>query len=69
MFSVRWINEDLVFHDNFNGPYEMEKTGATKMVAVIQDIILRFGLKRQKLQGHCYDRCSTMMGKKKGVAT
>ena len=47
----------------------MEKTDATCMVAVIKDIILRLGIDGEKLRGQCYDGYSTMMGKKKGVAT
>ena len=39
----------------------MEKTDATTM--------MRLGLDQGKLHGQCYDGCSTMIGKKKGVAT
>ena len=46
-----------------------KKTDATSMVAVIKDIILRLGINGEKLRGQCYDGYSTMMGKKKGVAT
>ena len=47
----------------------MEKTDATTMVNVIKDIFLRLSLDKAKLRDQCYDGCSTMMGKKKGVAT
>ena len=51
MFCVRWLDEDLIFHDDFINFYEMEKTDATSMVAVIKDIILRRGLDVEKLLG------------------
>lgn len=43
--------------------YDIEKTDAISMVAVINDIILRLGLDGGKLIGQCYDGCSTMIGK------
>ena len=49
--------------------YEMEKTDDTSMVVVIEDLILQLGLEGEKLRGQCYDGCSIMIGKKKGVAT
>ena len=69
IFCVRWVDEDLHSHEDFIGLYEMEKTDATTMVNVIKDIFLKVGLDKAKLRGQCYDGCSTMMGKKKGVAT
>ena len=51
VFCVRWLDEDLIFHDDFINFYEMEKTDATSMVAVIKDIILRRGLDVEKLLG------------------
>ena len=47
----------------------MEKTDATTMINVIKDIFLRLDLDKAKLHGQCYDGFSTMMGKKKAVAT
>ena len=46
-----------------------KKTDARSMVAVIKDIILPLGLDGENWRGQSYDRCSTMMGKKKRVAT
>ena len=68
-FCLRWVDEDLHSHEDFISLYEMEKTDATTMVNVIKDIFLRLGLDKAKLRGQCYDGCSTMEGKKKGVAT
>ena len=69
VFCAHWVDEDLTSHGDFIGLHEMEKTDATSMVAVIKDIILRLGIDGEKLRGQCYDGYSTMMGKKKRVAT
>ena len=69
VFCVRWVDENLISHEDFIGLYEMEKTDTTSMVIVIIDSILRLGLDEEKLRGQCYRGCSTMMGKKKAVAT
>ena len=69
VFCVHWVDEDLHSHEDFIGLCETEKTDATTMVNVIKDIFLRLVLDKTKLRGQCYDGCSTMMGKKKGVAT
>ena len=61
VFFVRWVDEDLHSHEDFVDLYEMEKTYAPTMaVNVIKDILRRC---------QCYYGCSTMMGKKKRVAT
>ena len=57
VFSVCWVEEDFHSHEDFIGLYEMEKNDAATMVK---------GLDNAKLRG--YDGCSTMTGKKKGVA-
>ena len=44
-------------------------TDAETMANVIKDIVLRLGLDKAKLRDQYYDGCSTMIGKKKGVAT
>ena len=38
VFFVRLVDEDLHFHEDFIGLYEMEKTDATTMVNVMKDI-------------------------------
>ena len=47
LFCVRWVDEDLHFHEVFISLYEMEKMDATAMVNVIKDILLRLGLDKQ----------------------
>ena len=68
VFCVRWIDENLTPYEDFLGLYEMEKTDADSIVCIIKDSLLRFGFDKEELRGHCYDGCSTMMGKKTGVS-
>ena len=68
-FCLHLVDEDLHSHEDFISLYEMEKTDATTMINVIKDIFLRLDLDKAKLHGQCYDGFSTMMGKKKAVAT
>ena len=69
LFCVSGVDKDLIFHENFIGVYKMEKSDVASMIAVIKNILLRLGLDGAKLRSQCYNGCSTMMGKKKGVAT
>ena len=68
VFCVRWIDDNLIPYEDFLGLYEMEKTDANSIVEIIKDSLLRFGFDKERLRGQCYDGCSTMMGKKNGVA-
>ena len=43
VFCVCWVDEDLIFHKDFIGLYEMEKTDAASMAAVIKDNIFWLG--------------------------
>ena len=67
VLCVRWVDQDLISHEDFIVPYEMEKTDSASMFTVIKDVILRLDLD-EELRGKCYDGCSTMMGKRKLVA-
>ena len=49
VFCVRWIDEDLIPHEDFICLYEIEKTDATNKFTVIKHIILRLDLD----QGSC----------------
>ena len=35
----------------------------------MKDVVLQLELDPERLRGRCYDGCSTIMGKKSGVAT
>ena len=49
VFRVRWIDEDLIPHEDFICLYETEKTDATNKFTVIKYIILQLDLD----QGSC----------------
>ena len=36
---------------------------------ILKDVVLQLELDPERLRGRCYDGCSTIMGKKSGVAT
>ena len=44
LLCICCVDKDLIFHEDFIGLYEMEKTDVTSMVAVIKNVILRLGL-------------------------
>ena len=69
VFCVHWVDGNLFSNADFLGLHKVEKTDAINIANFIKDIILRLGFGSEKLRGQCYDRCTTMMGKKKGVAT
>ena len=47
MFCARWVDEDLISYEDFIVLYELEKTDAKSMIAMIKGI-LRFGLDGEK---------------------
>ena len=47
MFCDRWVDEDLISYEDFVVLYELEKTDAKSMIAMIKGI-LRFGLDGKK---------------------
>ena len=69
MICIRWIDNDLNANKNFIGLHELSVTNAETLAFILKDVVLRLGLDPERLRGQCYDGCSTMMGKKSGVAT
>ena len=51
------------------GLHKLSVTNAETLAFILQDVILQLGLDPERFRGQCYDGCSTMMGKKPGVAT
>ena len=49
--------------------HELSATNAETLAFILKDVVLRLVLDPERLRGQCYDGCSTMMGKKSGVAT
>ena len=65
----RWVDEDLVAHEEFAGLYLTERITSAAIVAIIEDTILRMNFKLEHCRGQCYDGASTMRGVKNGVST
>ena len=64
----RWVDNDLVAHEEFVGLYLTDSITSKALVAVIKDTLLRMNLKIEHCRGQCYDGASSMSGAKKGVA-
>ena len=47
MFCLRWVDDDLVVHEDFIGMHPMKSTGADQIVFLIKDILLRMNLRVQ----------------------
>ena len=64
----RWVDNDLVPHEEFVGLYQTDSITSNALVAMIRDVLLRLNLKIECCRGQCYDGASAMAGAKKGVA-
>ena len=67
VICLRWVDDDLVAHDEFIGLKEMPCTNADSIVNELKDVLLRMKVRLNKCRGQCYDGCSTMTGNKNGV--
>ena len=67
VICLRWVDCDLVAHDEFIGLKDMPCTNADSIVAELKYVLLRMNLKLNKCHGQCYDGCSTMIGHRNGV--
>ena len=64
---LRWVDEDLIAHDEYIGLKDMSDTSAQAIVKELKDVLLRMNLSIRKCRGQNYDGCSTMTGSKSGV--
>ena len=69
VMCIHWIHNDWNPNEDFIGLHELSVTNAETLAFILKDVVLRLGLDPERLRGQCYDGCSTMMGKKSGVAT
>ena len=67
VICLRWVDCDLVAHDEFIGLKDMPCINADSIVAELKDVLLRMNLKLNKCRGQCSDGCSTMTGHRNGV--
>ena len=68
VICIRWVENDLNTNEDIIGLHELSVTHAETLAFILKDVVLRLGLDPERLRGQCYDGCSTLMGKKSGVA-
>ena len=66
--ALRWVDDELLVHEEFIGLYDVASIEATSLVRVIKDTLLRLNLSLTKIRGQCYDGASNMSGIRNGVA-
>ena len=66
---LRWVDNELVAHEDFFGFYKILNIAADTTVSVVEDALARLTLSLDKCRGQCYNGASNMLGKKSGVAT
>ena len=69
VLCMRWVDENLIPHEEFIGLHAIPDTSVDEIVAIIKDILLRMNLRIENANGQCYDGASSMSGKRSGVAT
>ena len=69
VICLRWVDDNLVAHDEYIGLKDMADTSADSIVKALKDVLLRMNLNLRKCRGQCYDGCSTMTGHRNGVVT
>lgn len=63
-----WIvSKKLIVKEYFWRFYNNKSTTAEELLNVVKDVFLRLELDFSKLRGQCYDKASTMSGRKKGL--
>ena len=65
---LRWVNENLVDHEDVLGLYYVGTIEAESLIKAIIDVVCRAGLSLSQCRGQCYDGASNMPGSKRGVA-
>ena len=69
---LRWVDHDLVTHEELVGLYAVDNITSETLVNSLKDVLLRMGLSVQNCRGQCYDGASNMVVIaicKSGVAT
>ena len=66
---LRWVDHDLVTHEELVGLYAVDNITSETLVNFLKDVLLRMGLSVQNCRRQCYDGPNNMVGCKSGVAT
>lgn len=59
---LRYVDHDLVLHEEFVGMYEVLVTTGENLAKVIMDVLLRLNLSISGLRGQAYDGAANMAG-------
>ena len=65
---LRWVDEMLDAHKDFQGFFKISNIASDTVVSVIKDTFIRLQLSYQYCRGQCHDGGSYMLGKRSGVA-
>lgn len=63
---VRYVDHDLIVHEELVGMYEVSVTTGKNLAKVIMDVPLRLNLSITGLRGQAYDDAANMAGKYSG---
>ena len=66
---LRWVDHDVVTHEERVGLYAVDNITSETLVNSLKHVSLRMGLSVQNCRGQCYDGANNMVGSKSGVAT
>ena len=66
---LRWVDNDLIDHEDFIGLYKVSNIGAGTLADAIKDTLIRMNLDISRCRGQCYDGASNMSGGRSGVAS
>ena len=66
---IRWVTKDLEVEEDFIGLVPLERAPADVTAAATNDVLMKLSLPISNANTQCHDRCSTVVGSKKGVAT
>ena len=67
VLCFRYVDNEMVTHEDFVGLYECPNITANTIVSAIEDVMLRLNLNITRCRGQCYDGGSNMAGSKNGV--
>ena len=68
VICIRWIDDNLIAHEDFVSLKHVAKCTSEMIVNVIKEMINQTRLKVSNLRGQCYDGAAVMAGHKNGVA-
>ena len=66
---IRWVNDELIAHEEFVGIKSVERITAEDIVLVLTETLTEMHLRIADWRGQCYNGASTMSQAKSGVAT